>query len=555
MNSQTVTVNLVPGLSAPAVIRVSQYDVGRPLTIRVFDGTGAASFGASVTATIVGTKPSGLGFTESGTIAGNTVTLNTTLAMTQERGMFPVEIRFAQTGENIGTANFILAVEPSPHPDGTTDGTQETMQNLETRLQSEINDLSDRIDDIEAGGSGLSQTEKNLILTLFSKAAYAESDAESAYDALENLWTTTTRTITYNLSHVISSNTTASVESGQSYTTTLTASTNYTINSVTVTMGGVDVTSTTYSSGTVSIPSVTGNIVITATAVLAAQSITATYTQSGTVYDTDSLDSLKADLVVTANYAGGTSETVPASDYTLSGTLTVGTSTITVSYAGLTDTFSVTVSEYTIPALYDWDFTQSLTDSVENVTVTSRSGYAPTRDGNGIHLSAAKQQFSVPVSIDMSGKTLEITVSSLAFAGNSSNHIRFIMLNVEPTNTMGMGVLIWRNSGMWSAYGSTAATGAVGGWSNSAWSAGLTGSSTEVINAFNGKTVKIVFDTDGHTMTLYIDDTYEGTLTDMYFSNTNMRYISIGGVQAGEQSAGNQFFNSTITRMRIYENQ
>ena len=155
----------------------------------------------------------------------------------------------------------------------------------------------------------------------------------------------------------------------------------------------------------------------------------------------------------------------------------------------------------------------------------------------------------------MSGKTLEITVSSLAFAGNSSNHIRFIMLNVEPTNTMGMGVLIWRNSGMWSAYGSTAATGSVGGWSNSAWSTGLTGSSSEVINAFNGKTVKIVFDTDGHTMNLYIDDVLEGTLTDMYFSNTNMRYISIGGIQAGEQSAGNQFFNATITSMKIYENQ
>lgn len=344
MNSQIVTVNLVPGLSTPAVVRVSQYDVGRPLTFKVLDGTGTASFDATTTATVTGTKPSGLGFTESGTIAGNTVTLNTTLAMTQERGKIPAEIRFTKTGEDIGTANFILAVEPSPHPDGTTDGTQETMANLETRLQSEINDLSDRIDDIEAGGSGLSQTEKNLILTLFSKAAYAESDAESAYDALEAMWASSTKTITYNLSHVSSSNSTASIENGQSYTTTLTATGSYTLNTVTVTMGGVDITSTAYSSGTVSIPSVTGNIVITATAVLQAQSITATYTQSGTVYDTATLDSLKADLVVTANYSGGTSETVPSSDYTLSGTLTEGTSTITVSYAGLTDTFSVTVT-------------------------------------------------------------------------------------------------------------------------------------------------------------------------------------------------------------------
>lgn len=69
--------------------------------------------------------------------------------------------------------------------------------------------------------------------------------------------------------------------------------------------------------------------------------ITAAYTQSGTVYDTDSIDSLKADLVVTAFYQGGGSKVV--TDYTLSGTLTEGTSTITVSYGGKTATFDVLV--------------------------------------------------------------------------------------------------------------------------------------------------------------------------------------------------------------------
>lgn len=72
-------------------------------------------------------------------------------------------------------------------------------------------------------------------------------------------------------------------------------------------------------------------------------SISAVYTQSGDVYDTDSLDSLKADLVVTALYEDGTTQAV--TNYTLSGTLAVGTSTITVSYGGKTDTFDVTVTE------------------------------------------------------------------------------------------------------------------------------------------------------------------------------------------------------------------
>lgn len=69
--------------------------------------------------------------------------------------------------------------------------------------------------------------------------------------------------------------------------------------------------------------------------------ITAVYTQSGTVYDTDSLDSLKADLVVTAYYDDGTTSNVTNST-TLSGELTVGTNTITATYEGMTATFTVT---------------------------------------------------------------------------------------------------------------------------------------------------------------------------------------------------------------------
>ena len=363
--------------------------------------------------------------------------------------------------------------------------------------------------------------------------------------------------VTNVLTHVSNSNiAVTSVEENDSYAASLGIQTGYTMSSVVITMGGIDVTSTAYDPDTraISIAAATGNIVITAVAIMTPSSITAVYTQSGTVYDTDSLDSLKANLVVTANYPDSSTETVPAADYALSGSLTVGTSTITVTYAGLTDTFTVTVTEYTIPMLYKWDFTQSLTDEVEGVTVTSQASYTPTRDSTGLHFTAARQQISVPESIDMSGKTLEVDLASFSFAGNTSYHIRFIMLNPGPTNSTGTGVLIYKSATAWSAYGSDAATGSIADWS-SAWSAGLTGNTDAVRNAFNGKTVKIVFDSDGHTMKLYIDGVLEGTISNKYFSNTNMRYISIGGLQTGSQNAGNQFFNATITGMRIYENQ
>lgn len=83
-------------------------------------------------------------------------------------------------------------------------------------------------------------------------------------------------------------------------------------------------------------------------------SITCVYTQSGTVYDTASLDDLKTDLVVTAHWSDNTTSTVTT--YTLSGTLTEGTSTITVSYGGKSTTFNVTVSVFsTAPVILATD--------------------------------------------------------------------------------------------------------------------------------------------------------------------------------------------------------
>lgn len=84
-------------------------------------------------------------------------------------------------------------------------------------------------------------------------------------------------------------------------------------------------------------------------------SIEAVYTQDGAVvYANTPLDALRADLVVTATLSDSTTKAI--SDYTLIGTLTAGTSTVTVKYRDLTDTFSVTVTaaptEVSITALY-----------------------------------------------------------------------------------------------------------------------------------------------------------------------------------------------------------
>lgn len=111
-------------------------------------------------------------------------------------------------------------------------------------------------------------------------------------------------------------------------------------------------------------------------------SINAVFTQGTSVYGTNSdLDSLKDNLVVTALYDDGTTGVLADSDYELSGTFIRGTSTITVTADGHTDTFTVTVVNY---VLYTSDFyLGSLSTNYDNeephyaTALNSRCSYPP----------------------------------------------------------------------------------------------------------------------------------------------------------------------------------
>lgn len=77
---------------------------------------------------------------------------------------------------------------------------------------------------------------------------------------------TTYHSISTSLTHATISNAQTAIADGESYTATIHAASGYTLDSVTVTMGGVDITSTAYSNGTVTIAAVTGNVTIVAVA-------------------------------------------------------------------------------------------------------------------------------------------------------------------------------------------------------------------------------------------------------------------------------------------------
>lgn len=117
---QIVDLQYAPGIINP-VVNASQFDVGRPIKLRIFDGATPYSMPSGTTARIDGLKPDGHGFSlsEGVSVSGNEVTFYTKQQMTVVAGKVLCEIRFINGSNTIGTLNFYMDVEPSPINENT----------------------------------------------------------------------------------------------------------------------------------------------------------------------------------------------------------------------------------------------------------------------------------------------------------------------------------------------------------------------------------------------------------------------------------------------------
>jgi hypothetical protein len=172
-----------------------------------------------------------------------------------------------------------------------------TYANAGEAVREQIKAVNEAVEELEQNGTGdgVTDTEKNLILTLFRNAAYTSAGMGAVLTQLEALWSGsggggeepdepdvpdepdepvgTTYTITAELINLTSSNVATSIAMGSQYKATLTPNEGYMLPStmggtVSVKMGGVDITSEVYSynNGEINITSVTGDVEITATA-------------------------------------------------------------------------------------------------------------------------------------------------------------------------------------------------------------------------------------------------------------------------------------------------
>ncbi len=139
-----------------------------------------------------------------------------------------------------------------------------------------LNDIQDAVLALESkdgGGSGLTATQIAALDGLLKNAAYTK-DVTTEYATFRAAFGlsggdepgTKTWSITNTLTNATTSNSATSIAKGGSYRATITAEDGYTISSVTVAMGGTDITDTAYADGVITIATVTGDVVITALA-------------------------------------------------------------------------------------------------------------------------------------------------------------------------------------------------------------------------------------------------------------------------------------------------
>lgn len=195
--------------------------------------------------------------------------------------------------------------------------------------------------------AGLSDDIKTALLTIAEKAGYSDTHGQDYYDALYAALYPPAELLTITASFAQGSHTVYDTDTLESLKPYLTVTGAYDDGSTrgisSYTLSGTLAEGT--STITVTASGKTATFTVSVTHKVAqVTGISAVFTQgSAVIYDNASLDDLKPYLVVTASYDDGTSAAV--SGYTLSGTLAAGTSTITASYGGFSDTFTVTVTE------------------------------------------------------------------------------------------------------------------------------------------------------------------------------------------------------------------
>lgn len=200
MVSRTTYLNMVPSSVRP-VVYVSQYDVDTNcLFFYLYNGSDIFTIPSGAHVFISGAKPDNTLFSYSCTYSGNKVTANLEEQMTLVKGDVTCEISIQDynSGQVVGSANFVLRVEESPYYKAAmskTDidnlhdiikiATEEATNRAETAANSANKSSTDAIASANAART-YSESAKNTLSEVKSTASDCESDIWNTTETCKN---------------------------------------------------------------------------------------------------------------------------------------------------------------------------------------------------------------------------------------------------------------------------------------------------------------------------------------------------------------------------------
>ena len=323
------------GHSIPLVINANQYDRGEQWLFTLFNADGTQYVPSS--GAIVGIKSDNLGIINSGTVdASGRVVINETQQMTAAVGKAVFEL-VIDDGTH-GTANFVVLVEPKPGDNA--DLSESDISMIEEAVEAAANIKPYGSPLVASTVAGMTDHEKVYVYvgseTGYTSGHWYYYDGDSWEDGgvYNSVAVQTDTTL------AISGMAADAKKTGDEISDLKSQITNSMPREVKLALDTMLLNMAVKDDDVYSDEYAVFHAWATA---INLESISAVFTQGANViYDTDSLNSLKQYLVVTATYDDQSTATITT--YTLSGTLAEGTSTITATYEGVSTTFTVNVT-------------------------------------------------------------------------------------------------------------------------------------------------------------------------------------------------------------------
>lgn len=181
--------------------------------------------------------------------------------------------------------------------------------------------------------------------------------------------------------------------------------------------------------------------------------------------------------------------------------------------------------------IYNWDFTKSLTDTINGEIAELKLN--AVRDSEGVKLTGPGDRIyigSLPDGFFMK-KAIEIDIAKFDFKGDSSKGINLVNIPYA-LNFKSAMPLCWRSYYKW----------------NYNIGNGFSQYGLDELNAISGKTIRLNFLSD--KTELYLDGEKIGTASQNV--NTYATYIAIGSIEQFSPSDADQSYDMTISGLRFY---